>query len=38
MEKHIFKKKYGQNFLKNEDILDEIVNLVDLDIESKSLN
>lgn len=30
MEKHNFKKKYGQNFLNNDNILDNIVNLFDV--------
>ena len=35
MEKHIFKKKYGQNFLQNDNVLDRIVNLFDVDEYSK---
>ena len=35
MEKHIFKKKYGQNFLQNENILNKIVNLFEVDESSK---
>jgi len=35
MEKHKFKKNYGQNFLQNEDILDKIVNLFEVNNNSK---
>lgn len=35
MEKHKFKKNYGQNFLQNEDILDKIVNLFEVNSNSK---
>ena len=35
MEKHIFKKKFGQNFLKNENILKQIVDLFEVDETSK---
>jgi len=35
MEKHIFKKKYGQNFLQNEDILNKIIDLFEVDESSK---
>ena len=35
MEKHIFKKKYGQNFLQNESILNDIVNLFNVEKYSK---
>lgn len=35
MEKHKFKKNYGQNFLQNEDILENIVNLFDINSNSK---
>lgn len=35
MEKHIFKKKYGQNFLQNENILNKIVDLFNVDDSSK---
>lgn len=35
MEKHIFKKKYGQNFLQNENILNKIIGLFEVDSLSK---
>ena len=35
MEKHIFKKKYGQNFLNDDNVLDDIVSLFDVDSNSK---
>ena len=35
MEKHNFKKKYGQNFLNNEIILDRIVSLFDVNKDDK---
>lgn len=35
MEKHNFKKKYGQNFLNNEVVLDNIVELFDVDCDDK---
>lgn len=35
MEKHNFKKKYGQNFLNNDFILDKIVDLFDVSSEDK---
>ena len=35
MEKHKFKKKYGQNFLKNESIINNIINLFEVDTFSK---
>ena len=35
MEKHNFKKKYGQNFLNDENILDKIINLFEVEQKSK---
>lgn len=35
MEKHNFKKKYGQNFLNDENVLDKIINLFEVEQKSK---
>lgn len=35
MEKHIFKKRYGQNFLKSDNVLEQISNLFDVEDNSK---
>ena len=38
MEKHNFKKKYGQNFLRNDVILNDIVSSFECDNNSKIIN